>query len=352
MMSDQRRSTELLLVGLDIGGTKIEALAVDRELTPRGRAVVATQTDSPAALVESIERAVDRVLAKMDASPAQIGAIGCGIPGQVEHVTGMVHNAVNLNLTSFPLGPALSDRFGCAVVLENDVRLAAIGVYHWLRRTDSERYRALEDLVYVSIGTGLATGLILNGRIYRGSRGMAGELGHIPLDPGGALCNCGARGCLETMVSGPGLLRQTEEALINAPQNAPQSALHTANPLTTYTIFAAAAAGDSLAVEMVDRFAEEVSRLLYSVMLAYDVEIIALGGGMAKADPIFHAALNRHIDALRDAVPLARSLLNHDQILPITEDNMGAWGGIMQAADALFHQEKKRDERQLRIAAK
>ena len=347
MMSDQQRSTELLLVGLDIGGTKIEALVVDQELTPRARAVVATQTDSPAALVESIERAIDLALAEMDASPVQIGAIGCGIPGQIEHATGMVHNAVNLNLASFPLGPTLSDRFGCAVMLENDVRLAAIGVYHWLRRTDPERYRSLEDLVYVSIGTGMAAGLILNGRIYRGSRGMAGELGHISLDSTGARCNCGAWGCLETMISGPGLLRQTEEALAKAPQ----SALHAANPLTTYAILDGAAAGDGVALTMVDQFAEEVSRLLYSVMLAYDVEIIALGGGMAKAGPIFSAALSRHIDALRDAVPLARSLLNQDQILPITEDNMGVWGGIMLAADALLHQEKKRDERQLRIAA-
>jgi glucokinase len=351
MMSDQQRSTELLLMGLDIGGTKIEALVVDQELTPRARVVVATQTSSPAALVQSIESAIERALAEMTASPAQIGAIGCGIPGQVEHAIGMVHNAVNLNLSSFPLGPTLSDRLGCAVVLENDVRLAAIGVYHWLRRTDPERYRSLEDLVYVSIGTGLAAGLILNGRIYRGSRGMAGELGHIPLDPTGARCNCGARGCVETIVSGPGLLRRTEEALAKAPQKTDQCARHTADPLTTYAILEGAAAGDSVALTMVDQFAEEVSRLLYSVMLAYDVEIIALGGGMANAGPIFHAALSRHIDALRDAVPLAHSLLNQDQLLPITEDNMGVWGGIMLAADALLHQEKKHDERQLRIAA-
>jgi glucokinase len=323
-------SPERLLLGLDIGGTKIETLAVDGRLTPRARAVVATQTDSPAALVGSIVAAVEETLAAAEDGAVCVGAIGCGIPGQVDHRTGAVRNAVNLNLASFALGHVLSEHFGCPVWLENDVRLAATGVYWHLRRQEPARFRQLENLAYVSIGTGLAAGLILNGRIYRGSRGMAGELGHIPLDPTGALCNCGARGCVETTISGPGLLRHARAALALAPS----SALHELKPLTTYAILTAAADGDALAVAMMDHFAEEISRLLYSVMLAYDVEIIALGGGMAKAGPVLDGALARHLASLRSRVPLAASLLAPERILTITEDNMGVWGGITLAADA------------------
>ena len=330
-------------IGLDIGGTKIEATAVNSGLEPLATAVVSTDIAAPAAIVASIEQAVLATLAEADVQPQQLQAIGGGVPGQVDHEQGIVRNAVNLRLTNFPLSATLTKRFNCPVVLENDVRLAAVGAYHHLRRDDRTRFRDLTSLAYISIGTGLAVGLILNGRLYRGSQGMAGELGHVQVDPTGPLCNCGALGCVETYVSGPGLVQQAHGLLADYPASA---LCDHAGPLTARDIFVAAAAADSAAQAAVDRFAGQIARLLYSAMLAYDVEYLVLGGGVVKAGPLLLNAIYQEIDQLRATLPLAKALLHPERIIAITDYNMGVWGGIMLATTARLDQEKRHNDLQ------
>ena len=188
-------------VGLDVGGTKIEALVVDQLLAVRGKTNLPTDTSSGAAVVESISGTLNQVLFEAQLAPQQVAAIGIGIPGQIQ--AGFVKHAVNLNLESFPLARTLSARFGTPVVLENDVRAAALGAYLYFHDREP-----IESMAYLGIGTGISAGVVLQGKLHRGSNGMAGEIGHAVVGPNGPRCNCGAYGCLEAVAAGPAIALQ------------------------------------------------------------------------------------------------------------------------------------------------
>src|SRR6516165_2050316 len=179
-------------VGLDIGATKVLGAVIEADGT-----VVAQSTqntlpgadgilDTATTVLDSLAIALDGVL------PSHIGI---GIPGIVDRDRGTVSHAVNLGLGGdwFPLASQLADRTGATVVVENDLNAATWGA-HVLSGAD--------DLAYLSLGTGLAAGLVLGGQLRRGAHGAAGEIGHVPVDPAGALCSCGQKGCLELVASG------------------------------------------------------------------------------------------------------------------------------------------------------
>ncbi|HFQ93157.1 MAG TPA: ROK family protein, partial [Anaerolineae bacterium] len=185
--------TTTVTVGLDVGGTKTEALLVDERQRPLAQAQCPTDTGSPEGVMASIVTAVNTALKEAGIVSAQIGAIGIGVPGLVRPQDGAVQLAANLNLREYALAEAVTAVFQAPVVLENDVRLAAIGAYQHLRAQ-----QPIQHMAYLSIGTGIAAGVALNGRLWRGAHGMAGEIGHIVVEPDGAVCACGQRGCLET----------------------------------------------------------------------------------------------------------------------------------------------------------
>ena len=323
-----------VLIGLDIGGTKIEAMAATPDLTLLSNAIVPTDSHTPGRLVASIQRAIAQALHTADLPQARVTTIGAGAPGMVDHATGAVRLAVNLNLSDYPLGPVLAERYDCPVVLENDVRLAAMGVYNHLRQSQPERYRTLQNLAYLSLGTGVAAGLIFDGALYRGTRGMAGEVGHIQVNPDGPLCNCGAHGCLEMYISGTSIGRMAEEALEERNERARTSMLQEQRPATSRRVYAAARAGDPLALAIADRVGDYVARTLYAMLLAYDVEVLALGGGVTHAGDAFLKPVMAGVDQLRANLPLARKLLDPAMVTAAPARNMGAWGGVVMAAEA------------------
>lgn len=338
-------SSQGLLVGLDIGGTKIEATVANAEPVRLATVVAPTDCRSPAHLVASIGATIDRALDAANAVRGDVAAIGGGVPGMVDHGQGVARLAVNLNLRDYPLGPTLADLFQCPVGLENDVRLAAVGIYGHLRQQHPERYADLRHLAYLSLGTGVAAGLILDGELFRGARGMAGEVGHIQVDPDGPLCNCGARGCLEMMISGTAAGLMAEAALEQDTPAARASALQQQRPVTSRMLFAAAGKEDPLAVTLTAQFGDYVARALYAMLLAYDVEVLALGGGVVRAGPAFLVPVRAGIDRVRATQPLAHSLFSPEMVVTAPEHNMGAWGGIMLAAemtDRSFDQTKLR----------
>jgi predicted NBD/HSP70 family sugar kinase len=246
-----------LCVGLDIGATKTLGLVIDdageilaevREATEQGSdGVVRTA----ARVVEALRAATGEPLA---------GTVGIGMPGLVDTEKGTVKHAVNLGVDGdwLPLGDLVSDRLGVPVVVENDVNAATLGAV---------AMSGEDDLVYVSIGTGLAAGLVLEGRLRRGEHGAAGEIGHVPVDPHGILCTCGQRGCLETLASGSAVAAAWPGAGDVPPAQA---------------LFAAAQAGDPDAVAARDRFSAGVAAAIRMLSLAVDPRAIVLGGGVAQ----------------------------------------------------------------------
>jgi glucokinase len=252
-------SPALLPVGVDIGGSKVLAVALDEDREVLAQVRLATGSGA-SGVVESAVQAVQRLAEALGVSAVDFDVVGVGVPGLVEADSGHVTHAVNLGVGggALGLGPVLSERLGVPVVVDNDVNVAALGAAHLLHLSDS-------DVAFLSIGTGLAAGLVTGGRLRRGARGAAGEIGHIPIDPAGPICSCGQRGCLETLASGTAIAAAWPSSNGLAPASA---------------LFLAASAGDAAACAVRDTFADHVASAVRLLVLTCDVETVVLGGGV------------------------------------------------------------------------
>ncbi len=311
-----------LRIGLDIGGTKTAALVVDAHGRSLGRAVRPTDVASPARLVAGTVAVVEDVLrdAGRDANifAAGVSAVGVGVPGQVDPLSGTVRLAVNLNLREpYPLRQALQEALDVPVALENDVRAAAWGAYHWACEREP-----LSSLAYLSIGTGIAAGLVLDGHLYRGAHGMAGEIGHIPFDPTGPRCVCGAYGCLETLAAGPAIAARAAELIPDRKEGF----------LSTVEVYRLAAAGHPAARRIVERAAGYLSRAVYLLLMAYDVEKVVLGGGVTRAGAAFERPLRAAMEAMRHDSPLTAAMMPDEKVVIMPSDyNAGVMGAVYLA---------------------
>ena len=247
------------------GGRRPSVLVLD----PDG-AILAQVREPTEPGAAGIVRSVARVFEALQAVTGQPleGTVGAGIPGVVDVEQGALKHAVNLGVEGdwVPLRSLLADRLGVPVVLENDLNAAAFGAASLGHAT---------DLVYLSIGTGLAAGLVLDGRLRRGVHGAVGEIGHVPVDPLGVVCQCGQRGCLETIASGSALAAAWPSADVH-----PAAAL-----------FAAAESGDPAAMAVRDRFSAAVADAIRLLSLAVDPASIVLGGGVAQLGEPLRAAV-------------------------------------------------------------
>ena len=311
--SHKRIKPPTLLVGVDVGGTKVEALVVNQKLKVLGEVTCPTETTNANQLVHSISHTIQAALTQAQASTKQVAALGLGIPGQVNPDSGYVRLAVNLNLKGFPLGQALSSRLGIPVTLENDGRIAAIGAYHYFKQQEP-----LTHLAFMNIGTGISAGLILDGKLHRGRSGMAGEIGHVIVEPDGPLCHCGLQGCLEAVAAGPAIARQGAEFL-------PQ-------PVTAATVYEAAQQGHPQAKALVKQMGRRFSRAIQWLIMAYDVDKIVLGGGVTRLGHAFLNPILAEMAQLRAHSPLAQAMLpDHKVVLLPPGYNAGTWGAIALA---------------------
>lgn len=244
-------------LGLDIGGTKTDAVALDAhgQVAARVRVPTAFGADG---VVDTAVAAVGAVAEQLGLDPRDFSSIGAGIPGLVDVATGRVLHAVNLGFYDLELGGLLGARLGQTVRVENDVNAASLGAYHLLGLDGS--------MAYLNLGTGLAAGFVLDGALWRGARGTAGEIGHLPVDPNGALCSCGQRGCLETVASGSGIARVW-------PSDA---------ALPVLELFDRADEGDPTAVAVRDRLIEGAAAAVRVLVLTVDVDTVVIGGGISN----------------------------------------------------------------------
>jgi len=310
------------LVGVDVGGTKVAAIVADADGQPLGRAV-RSMAGRPAA----IEPIVDAIRAALQAarmgtsSPA---AIGVGVPGRVDVGAGVVRHATNLDWFDVPLGRYLAEEFGAPCTVENDVRLAAAGLL------DHVAADGARSLAYVAVGTGIGAGLVLDGRLHRGERGMAGEIGHVIVEPDGVVCPCGQRGCLETVASGPAIARRAAVAAVDA---APGGTTLAARPeLSAKNVYDAARAGDAVAIQIASETGRALARALSALILTCDLERVLLGGGVAAAGQVFLRPILAELELMRADSPLLTELVpaGSVRLLPPHFDAV-AWGGVSLA---------------------
>jgi glucokinase len=286
-------------LGIDIGGTKTDAVAIDDEGGLAQRIRLTTGFGSTA-VVETAVAAVSRIGELTGLSASGFTSIGIGIPGMVDSASGHVAHAVNLGLEGLELGGELASRLGVGVRIENDVNAAAVGAYHLM---------ALDGtMAYLNLGTGLAAGIVVNGELWRGANGIAGEIGHIPVDPNGALCACGQHGCLETVASGSGVARQWR----------------TDDPLPVRSLFAAAADGDTAAKAIKARLAAGIAAAVRVLVLTVDVDSVVIGGGLSHLGDRLLCDVHEVLDEWAKASPFLASLSLPERVRLIPEGSPAA----------------------------
>jgi len=263
-------------IGIDLGGTKIEAIAV----SPTGAEIARRRVPTPRDYVASLDAIADLV-GELERAAGAAGTVGVGIPGTVVPGTGLVKNANSTWLNGRPLGSDLEQRLGRPVRLMNDANCFALS-------EASDGAAAGAGVVFgVILGTGVGGGIVVNGRCVEGANLIAGEWGYNPLpwptaeELPGPRCYCGKRGCVEVFLSGPGLERDY--------------ATHTGHTLSSVDITSAARAEDPHARAAMAHYHDRLARGLASIINVLDPDVIVLGGGMSN--------IERLVDATTAALP-------------------------------------------------
>jgi glucokinase len=278
-------------MGIDVGGTKTACVITDAADRVLYRAVAPTDSGRlTAQLIEIARRAM--------AANEGVAAIGIAVPGQVEPAKGTVDLAVNLGGGGRDLGAKVGAATGLPCFVEHDARAAATWVYERAAtNTDDD-----SDLAYLSVGTGIAAGIVLSGSPLRGESGLAGEVGHSFAEADGTECACGLSGCLETVASGPAIARMAREAVSRG-------------ELTTLTesstaadVLAAAEAGDPTAQRIAEFVSTHLARAIRGLVLTLGVRRVVIGGGVAASGERLLAPLTKAIDAERRVSRLVESV--------------------------------------------
>lgn len=307
-----------LVAGLDLGGTKILGRVVD-PLDPR-TALAEVRVDTPRG-AEAILGALADTVARLDAAaPAPVRAVGVGAAGQVD-LDGTLRYAPNLpGVVELPLAAELAPRVGRAVVVDNDANAATVAE-HRLGAAIGAR-----TAVLVTLGTGIGAGLIVDGRLYRGAAGMAGEPGHMVVDPGGPPCPCGRRGCWERFASGSGLGRLARDAAAAGhADRVVELAGGDAEAVRGEHVTRAALEGDPDAAEVLRQFAWWVALGVANLVNVLDPEVVVIGGGLAEAGELL-------LDPVRQAYTGLVLAPDHRPPVRLATAGLGAEAGAVGAA--------------------
>jgi glucokinase len=259
-------------IGVDIGGTSTKAAVIDATGDVIASTVLPTRGGADGVVATAVEATL-LVARSANVSLIDVNAIGIGIPGTVDPERGTVRFAVNVGIghDEIDLASRLTDELGSAVHVENDVRAAALGADWYL----SNELGAVQDLAYLSIGTGIAAGYVERGRLRRGNSLVAGEIGHIPIDPQGPPCACGQIGCIEAISSGSAI-----ERMWPTETGASAADLHRA-----------ASNGDPVARRLWAGVIGGLSRAVLLLALTWDPEVIVLSGGVASLGSVLRDAI-------------------------------------------------------------
>lgn len=278
------------VLGVDLGGTNTKIGLVNSE------GEVLTQKKLKTSAYPNIDRFVDALASACDVLlsflPKGAVAMGIGIGApNASALTGNIEFAPNLPWKGVvPLAAMLSDCIQLPVYIINDAKAAALGESRFGVARD------LTDFIMITLGTGIGSGLFVRGNLVSGTKGFAGELGHMTVIPDGRLCGCGRRGCLETYASATGLVRTAIERL---QQGNTASSLSEINPeqMTSYEVFKAAEAGDAVAGEVFERTGEILGKALSNMVLATDPQAIVMFGGLLKSGKWLLDPVRKHFEA-------------------------------------------------------
>ncbi len=272
--------------GVDVGGTTVKLGLFDETGTLLDKREIPTHTENDGErILPDIAAAIDAILAEKGIAKSAVTGVGVGVPGPIND-EGVINRCVNLNWGVFNLHDTLGALTGLRVKGGNDANCAALGEA-WKGGGAGSR-----SSMFVTLGTGVGGGVILNGKILVGAHGVGGEIGHITVSaPDKQPCTCGKRGCIERYASATGIVRMAKERLV---KDGTPSTLRSVEALTCKDVFDAAKAGDSLAVGTLEQVFDYLGEALASACCVCDPERIILGGGVSKAGDYLLEGVKRH----------------------------------------------------------
>lgn len=266
-----------LVVGVDVGGTKVAAGLVDFSGAIHARSRTQMVADNAALGLAAVIEAI-RDVTSNGAAPRKLPAIGICAPGPLNPFTGVIINPPNVpGWHNFPLATELARIYGAPVTIDNDANAAALAEAKW------GSGRGYRNVFYATIGTGIGTGIVFDGRIYHGRTGSAAEGGHMGIDPNGPLCPCGKRGCIEILASGPAIARRTRHKLADNPDSLlMELAGGDLQAISSELVAQAGAAGDLLAKTVLDETLNLLAYWLGNIVDLIEPDVIVIGGGVSS----------------------------------------------------------------------
>ena len=265
-----------LVIGVDIGGTKLIAGAVDRDLQVHQRIQRPAPSRDQAAVLDGLAQAVKDVQAEV---AGEVVGVGFGIPALIDQRRGVAVSSVHLPLADLPFAAVMAERLGLPVFVDNDANLAMLAE-HRAGAAAGTRYAAM-----LTLGTGIGGGLIVDGELYRGSVGAGAELGHMVIDEDGPPClgNCPNRGCLEVMASGTAMAREGRSVAENVPGSQLGRQLSAGREITGMLVTELAHDGDPAARQVVAHIGSHLGVGIANLVNIFNPEVVVVGGGVIAA---------------------------------------------------------------------
>lgn len=280
-------------IGLDLGGTFLKAGLVDEAGSILSKISVSSKAEvGPEALAGVMVETSRKLAGDHGIEISKVQGVGIGAPGMMDYDAGVICAAPNLKgVKNTPIVEMVSKPLGVPAILENDANVAAFGEF-W---AGAAKGSAIQHMVMLTLGTGIGSGIIINGKLLHGGFNFGGEGGHIIVQPGGRLCGCGQHGCVEAYSSASNTAVRATERLESTPDaSSLRDVLAAKKQITSEDVFDAAKAGDAVAMEIVDETTRYLALACVSICSILDPQVIVLGGGMIAAGDILFEKVRRH----------------------------------------------------------
>lgn len=324
-----------LVIGIDMGATHLTMILADFSAQVIDEIEVPFSVSrGPETCINQANQLLEDLLKKNQLSIDDISSLGIGVPGPIASEAGTVFAPpIMPGWDGYPIRANLEEKWGMPVSLNNDAELGALG--EWAYGFG----RGENHLAYIKVGTGIGSGLLLNGQIYRGATGSAGEIGHLTLDENGPLCDCGNHGCLESLAGGKAIARQAREAILKG-QRTSLSSMVPLEEITARDVASAARRGDLVSQEIIANAGNYLGIAIAGLVNLFNPRTVVVGGGVALIGDLL-------LQPIRDTV-IRRSLLASARTVKINtavlRRHSSGMGAIVQALSIALHQVAERKE--------
>jgi glucokinase len=271
------------VIGIDLGGTKINGALADLKGKVISQHIIPTNaSEGEEKVLNRIFQVIEKVLSDANKTAEDIKAIGIGSPGPLDAKKGIIISTPNLPFDNFELVKPIKEKFNIPAYLDNDANVAAIGEHIF------GAGKGTENMVFVTVSTGVGGGAIINGKIYRGNTCNALEIGHTTLEKDGPRCNCGNYGCVEALASGTAIGKRAKEAV----GRGEETSLKNYKELTSYEVFKEAKKGDKVASGILDSCLNYLGICIANIIDSFDPEMVIIGGGVSHGGSIVFDKVN------------------------------------------------------------